>query len=156
MTRLPEITTRLLARRTIPHVAELDALLLTDAADAVILLQTVAEHGRPRVQQLALLARDAASLRALAVAALERLADLDPASSGAPAGLILACEPLSDGEELRAVWIAGEGGPYFALVAGCPEQGRCIIVDGRYGEEVAKLLCKGASALAPMPRGALH
>lgn len=156
MSRSTGITTRLLARRSIPSVAELEALLLTDELDAVILLQSVAERGEPRVQQLALLARDAARLRLLAVAALERLANLSLACLSEAGGVVLACEPLSDGEELRAVWVNGEGSSYFALVAGCPEQGRCMIVDGLYGEDLARLLCKGAAVVAPPAVGTFH
>jgi hypothetical protein len=156
MTRSTGITTRLLARRSIPSVAELEALLLTDELEAVILLQSVAERGEPRVQQLALLARDADRLRTLAVAALERLTDLPTATPNEAGGFVLACEQLSDGEELRALWVNGEGSSYFALVAGCPEQGRCMIVDGLYGAELAKLLCKGAAVVASPANGSLH
>jgi hypothetical protein len=156
MTRTTGITARLLARRSIPHVAELEAHLLQDGKDEVILLQTVAERGDPRVQRLALPARDALGLQALAAVTLERLADPDRRLAGIAGGVELAREPLSDGDELRSVWLDGEGSPYFALVVGGPEQGRLIIVDGRYGAELVRLLSKGAAAVAPRSRATVH
>lgn len=156
MTRTTGITARLLARRSIPHVAELEAHLLQDGKDEVILLQTVAKRGDPRVQRLALPACDALGLQALATATLELLTDPDRRLAGIAGSVELAREPLSDGQDLRSVWLDGEGSPYFALVAGGPEQGRLIIVDGCYGVELVTLLSKGAAAVSPRPPRRLH
>lgn len=155
MTRSTGITLRLLARRSIPQVAELEALLLTHGTEETILLRTVAERGEPKEQQLALPACDATAVQALAATTLAKL--VDPAADLASQGSVqLGCEPLSDGDELRAVWLGGEGSPFFVLVVGGPEQGRLIIVDGRYGAELVSVLGVGATALMEAGPRTLH
>lgn len=142
---------RLLVRRSIPHVAVLEALLLRGAPDELLLLRTVAAHGHPRIQRLTLPATDAARLRSFAAATITRLANPSPVPADAGGGIELACEPLSDGTELRAVWLddAEQGQVYFALVAGSPEVGNLILVDGRYGVELAHLMERAATVVQP-------
>jgi hypothetical protein len=148
---------RLLVRRSIPDVAVLEALLIKGAPDELLLLRTVAAHGHPRIQRLTLPATDAARLRGFATMTIERLANPGPVPANAGGGIELACEPLSDGTELRAVWLddAEQGQVYFALVAGSPEAGNLILVDGRYGAELAHLVERAAAMVGPEAEPAL-